>query len=70
LLKVRLNDPDEVIDALSASEYRAQVEGEWHPPLLKKPSLEGLHSIPLDIATKFKSLFVPMPILANMARDL
>lgn len=35
LLKVRLNDPDEVIDALSASEYRAQVEGEWHPPPLR-----------------------------------
>lgn len=28
LLKVRINDPDEVNDALSAHEYRAQVEGE------------------------------------------
>lgn len=28
LLKVRINDPDEVNDALSAQEYRAQVEGE------------------------------------------
>lgn len=28
LIKVRLNDPDELIDALSASEYREQVEGE------------------------------------------
>ncbi|MDZ8023759.1 MAG: glycine cleavage system protein GcvH [Nostoc sp. SerVER01] len=27
-LKVRVNDPDEVNDALSADEYRAQVEGE------------------------------------------
>ncbi|OUL30601.1 glycine cleavage system protein GcvH [Nostoc sp. 106C] len=27
-LKVRVNDPDEIIDALSADEYRAQVEGE------------------------------------------
>ncbi|MBW4563049.1 MAG: glycine cleavage system protein GcvH [Mojavia pulchra JT2-VF2] len=27
-LKVRVNDPDEVHDALSADEYRAQVEGE------------------------------------------
>lgn len=28
LVKVRINDPDELIDALSAEEYRAQVEGE------------------------------------------
>lgn len=28
LLKVRIDDPDEVNDALSADEYRAQVEGE------------------------------------------
>jgi glycine cleavage system H protein len=28
LLKLRLNDPDELIDALSATEYREQVEGE------------------------------------------
>lgn len=28
LLKVRVNDPGEVDDALSADEYRAQVEGE------------------------------------------
>ena len=28
LLKVRVNDPDEVLDALSADEYRALVEGE------------------------------------------
>jgi glycine cleavage system H protein len=28
LVKVRLNDPDELIDALSAIEYREQVEGE------------------------------------------
>lgn len=28
LLKVRVNDPDEVEDAMSADEYRAQVEGE------------------------------------------
>lgn len=28
LIKVRLNDPDELIDALSANEYREQVEGE------------------------------------------
>ena len=28
LLKVRLNDADEITDALSADEYRAQVEGE------------------------------------------
>ncbi len=28
LLKVRVNDPDELKDALSASDYRAQVEGE------------------------------------------
>ena len=28
LLKVRINDPGEVDDALSADEYRAQVEGE------------------------------------------
>ncbi|WP_414562479.1 MULTISPECIES: glycine cleavage system protein GcvH [unclassified Anabaena] len=27
-LKVRVNDPDEVLDALTADEYRAQVEGE------------------------------------------
>lgn len=27
-LKVRINDPDEVLDALTADEYRAQVEGE------------------------------------------
>ncbi|MEH2024531.1 glycine cleavage system protein GcvH [Nostoc sp.] len=27
-LKVRVNDPDEVEDALTADEYRAQVEGE------------------------------------------
>ncbi|BAY33189.1 glycine cleavage system protein GcvH [Calothrix sp. FACHB-156] len=27
-VKVRVNDPDEVHDALSADEYRAQVEGE------------------------------------------
>jgi len=27
LIKVRINDPDEVNDALSAAEYRAQVEG-------------------------------------------
>ncbi|OKH33500.1 glycine cleavage system protein H [[Phormidium ambiguum] IAM M-71] len=27
LIKVRINDPDEVNDALSATEYRAQVEG-------------------------------------------
>ncbi|WP_445633975.1 glycine cleavage system protein GcvH [Nostoc sp. DSM 114161] len=27
-LKVRVNDPDEVNDALTADEYRAQVEGE------------------------------------------
>ena len=27
-LKVRVNDPDEIEDALSADEYRAQVEGE------------------------------------------
>jgi glycine cleavage system H protein len=27
-LKVRVNDPDEIHDALSADEYRAQVEGE------------------------------------------
>lgn len=28
LLKVRVNDPDEVLDALSADEYRTLVEGE------------------------------------------
>ena len=28
LLKLRINDPDELNDALTASEYRAQVEGE------------------------------------------
>lgn len=28
LLKVRVNDPDELNDAMNASEYRAQVEGE------------------------------------------
>ncbi|MBD0345460.1 MAG: glycine cleavage system protein GcvH [Coleofasciculus sp. Co-bin14] len=28
LLKLRLNDPDELIDGLSATEYREQVEGE------------------------------------------
>ncbi|MBE9229651.1 glycine cleavage system protein GcvH [Phormidium sp. LEGE 05292] len=28
LLKVRINDPDEINDALSSDEYRAQVEGE------------------------------------------
>ena len=28
LLKVRINDPDELIDAMSAAEYRAMVEGE------------------------------------------
>ncbi|XWK88863.1 MAG: glycine cleavage system protein GcvH [Phormidium sp.] len=28
LLKVRIDDPDEINDALSADEYRAQVEGE------------------------------------------
>ncbi|GAC1449649.1 MAG: glycine cleavage system protein GcvH [Chamaesiphon sp.] len=28
LLKVRVNDPDELDDALSATEYRAQVEGD------------------------------------------
>lgn len=28
LLKVRVNDPSEIDDALSADEYRAQVEGE------------------------------------------
>jgi len=28
LLKVRINDADELNDALSASEYRAEVEGE------------------------------------------
>ncbi|HAX85520.1 MAG TPA: glycine cleavage system protein GcvH [Cyanobacteria bacterium UBA11370] len=28
LLKVRINDPDELVDALSADEYRTQVEGE------------------------------------------
>ncbi|BAY97502.1 glycine cleavage system H protein [Tolypothrix tenuis PCC 7101] len=28
LVKVRVNDPDEVHDALNADEYRAQVEGE------------------------------------------
>jgi glycine cleavage system H protein len=28
LLKVRVNDPDELDDAMSADEYRAQVEGE------------------------------------------
>jgi glycine cleavage system H protein len=28
LLKVRVNDPDELDDAMSANEYRAQVEGE------------------------------------------
>jgi glycine cleavage system H protein len=28
LLKVRINDPDELDDAMSANEYRAQVEGE------------------------------------------
>lgn len=28
MLKVRVNDPDELDDALSAEEYRAQVEGE------------------------------------------
>ena len=28
LLKVRINDPDELNDALTASEYRSQVEGE------------------------------------------
>ncbi len=28
LLKVRIKDPDELKDALSANEYRAQVEGE------------------------------------------
>lgn len=27
LLKIRVNDPDELDDALAASEYRAQVEG-------------------------------------------
>ncbi|QLE56547.1 glycine cleavage system protein GcvH [Nostoc sp. TCL26-01] len=27
-LKVRINDPDELIDALTADEYRAEVEGE------------------------------------------
>jgi glycine cleavage system H protein len=27
-LKVRVNDPDEVLDALTADEYRDQVEGE------------------------------------------
>ena len=27
LIKVRINDPDEINDALSADEYRAQVEG-------------------------------------------
>jgi glycine cleavage system H protein len=27
MLKVRVNDPDEIDDALSADEYRAQVEG-------------------------------------------
>jgi glycine cleavage system H protein len=27
-LKLRINDADELIDALSATEYRAQVEGE------------------------------------------
>ncbi|QIR39643.1 glycine cleavage system protein GcvH [Tolypothrix sp. PCC 7910] len=28
LVKVRVNDPDEIHDALNADEYRAQVEGE------------------------------------------
>lgn len=28
LLKVRINNPDELIDAMSANEYREQVEGE------------------------------------------
>ncbi len=28
LLKLRINDPDELIDAMSATEYREQVEGE------------------------------------------
>ncbi|MGA9380121.1 MAG: glycine cleavage system protein GcvH [Phormidium sp.] len=28
LLKIRIDDPDEINDALSADEYRAQVEGE------------------------------------------
>ncbi|MGQ4646447.1 glycine cleavage system protein GcvH [Lyngbya aestuarii] len=28
LLKLRINDPDELEDALSANEYRAQVEGD------------------------------------------
>ena len=28
LLKVRINNPDELIDALSADEYRTQVDGE------------------------------------------
>ncbi|HEY9610718.1 MAG TPA: glycine cleavage system protein H, partial [Allocoleopsis sp.] len=28
LVKLRINDADEVVDALSASEYREQVEGE------------------------------------------
>ncbi|MCP2732220.1 glycine cleavage system protein GcvH [Limnofasciculus baicalensis] len=28
LVKVRINNPDELIDALSADEYRVQVEGE------------------------------------------
>ncbi|HEY9709656.1 MAG TPA: glycine cleavage system protein GcvH [Oculatellaceae cyanobacterium] len=28
LLKIRINDPDELNDALTASEYRVQVEGE------------------------------------------
>lgn len=28
LLKVRINDPDDINDALSADEYRVQVEGE------------------------------------------
>jgi glycine cleavage system H protein len=28
LLKLRINDADELKDALSATEYRAQVEGE------------------------------------------
>lgn len=28
LVKVRINNPDELVDALSAEEYRSQVEGE------------------------------------------
>jgi glycine cleavage system H protein len=28
LLKVRVNDPDELVEAMSANEYREQVEGE------------------------------------------